>query len=567
MDAIALSPPASHSQLLAIKGFGPSKLEKFGDDILRITAPHAGQPAAKRMRLDMVGGAMSLPPEAPPQTPTAAWFLPHGSTRTFAGVTHQDIDTSDIDGGAPAASSGGSSGSGGGNSGGGGGGSGGGGNGSSAVPRTLTREQALVLQHVSRGGSAFLTGAAGTGKSYLLREAVLALRRRYPSPNAVAITAPTGIAASHLDGMTVHSWAGIGLGRGSPHTLVARVLKSDKAVERWQQARALVLDEVSMLDSELFTALDAIGRAARGGAAASLPFGGLQLLCSGDFCQLPPVGLGTWGKRFAFQCDAWRQAFGCGGAPADSAATAGPGASAGIAGATFVLREVVRQRGDGAFVQLLGEVRQGRCSSATVARLRACHVSLKQRAADGVVATKLYCTNRNVDKENAARLAELRTPARVFAALDHVRDAPSSRTRATLLERADKKAPRELQLKAGAQVVLLRNDARRGLVNGSRGIVVGFAAVDIGNGGAEAYGVPAGRYLVPRVKYAGGGIHPVLPCSVWERAPGERGTVVRVQLPLKLAWALTVHKSQGMTLTRAELMIADAFDFGQVQAA
>jgi ATP-dependent DNA helicase PIF1 len=154
------------------------------------------------------------------------------------------------------------------------------------------------------GQNAFLTGAAGVGKSYLLRYVIQELERRYPG--GVAVTAPTGIAASHVQGTTIHSWSGIGLGKGSAQMLLQKVQGNSAACDRWRKARALVVDEISMLDSGLLDALDFIGRNVR--TASHLPFGGLQLLFCGDFLQLPPVSLGQYGASFAFASRAWAQA-------------------------------------------------------------------------------------------------------------------------------------------------------------------------------------------------------------------------------------------------------------------
>jgi ATP-dependent DNA helicase PIF1 len=109
------------------------------------------------------------------------------------------------------------------------------------------------------GGNAFLSGAAGTGKSYLSKYLIQQLMAKH-GPDGVAVCAPTGIAATNVGGITLHSWAGIGIGSAPAETLVARVLRSSDAAERWCRTSVLIIDEVSMLDSELFDALDAIGQ-------------------------------------------------------------------------------------------------------------------------------------------------------------------------------------------------------------------------------------------------------------------------------------------------------------------
>ena len=165
----------------------------------------------------------------------------------------------------------------------------------------LSRSQRATYARALRGENTFITGAAGTGKSYLLRRIIEALGGSSADGGSVAVTASTGVAASHIGGMTLHSWAGIGLGKGDVQKLVTKVMASSTAMGRWRDARALVIDEVSMLDGALFTALDQVGRAARGDSRAA--FGGVQLVLCGDFFQLPPVSLGWAG--FAFQSPAW----------------------------------------------------------------------------------------------------------------------------------------------------------------------------------------------------------------------------------------------------------------------
>jgi len=231
---------------------------------------------------------------------------------------------------------------------------------------------------------------------------------------------------------------------------------------------------------------------------------------------------------------------------------------------TCLLVEVVRQKGDAQFTALLNEVRVGHCSAATTSALALCHVSRKPFPKDGIQPTRLYCTNKDVDAENASHLACLPGSLQTFTAGNLWKREPSSSGVAAFNESIEKKAPRSLQLKIGAQVLLTRNWAERGLVNGSRGVVVGFSSALV-NGGALSFGVPAGNYAAAVVRFDTGQEATVSPASFFNAT--KDGVGARIQLPIKLAWALTVHKAQGMTLTRAELLLADAFAAGQAYVA
>jgi len=226
----------------------------------------------------------------------------------------------------------------------------------------------------------------------------------------------------------------------------------------------------------------------------------------------------------------------------------------------LVLRTIVRQQGDDAFIRLLMPVRSGVCTEETTAKLGACHVSVKPPPTDGIPPTKLYCRNRDVDAENLSHLSLLPGAAVELPAIDELRGDPAADARTRLLEAIEKKAAGVLSLKVGAQVILTKNMPEHRLVNGSRGVVRGFVSQQ-----CEGYGVRPGTYNCPAVRFDSGVELTISPISVFQGGPG--GAIVRVQAPLKLAWALTVHKSQGMSLSRAELMLEDAFDFGQVYVA
>ena len=501
LDVLVATCPRSTTELGRIKGFGPSKMSKFGDDIVAICTSRSPPPPKAKPKV--VNDDDSSEDDQP---------LPKRRLPSSFGASSSSASASAAAQPAPP-----------------------------PAPRiarsALNAEQLGAAQRVLSGQNVFLTGAAGVGKSYLLRYVIQELESTWPASGQVPVVAPTGIAASHVQGVTIHSWAGIGLGKGSPSALCDKVMGNAAAVERWRRAKCLVLDEVSMLDSGLLDALDRIGRNARDDFARS--FGGLQLVLCGDFFQLPPVSLGNYGLGFAFESQAWVNA----------------------AVQTIELTTVVRQSGDTAFINLLTPVRVGRCSVDTTAALAACHVDRKPPPRDGIIPTKLYCKNANVDVENSAHLAKLPGAPVPFPASDTFKGEYSADTRSKLLDLVEKKAVGDLQLKVGAQCLLTKNMPELKLVNGSRGVVTGFEERQCGGG----YGVPDGTYLCPLVAFDSGQRLAVQPSSFFQA--GQGGAVVRIALPLKLAWALTVHKSQGMSLTRAELMLSDAFAFGQCYVA
>jgi ribonuclease HI len=408
---------------------------------------------------------------------------------------------------------------------------------------TLSPEQELAAQSVLRGKrNVFLTGAAGTGKSYLLRYIISRIRTKRRR-NGLFVTATTGVAAENVKGTTVHSYAGIGLGNASKEELLKFVMGRPPAVGRWKDTKYLVIDEVSMLHAELFEKLEFIARKVR---QDERPFGGVQLILCGDFFQLPPVERrGKDVARYAFQSPVW--------------------GACGIE--TLTLQQVQRQS-DNRFITLLNEIRLGDLSEQSSRQLEACHADVKALPNDGILPTRLYCLNRNVDAENQFHLDRLPAPDCVYTGDDQwqprngeeysaepedayrketVKFPGGGRTKADILEDLDRKCPIKIRLRVGAQVMYTKNDPARNLVNGSRGVVT-----ECGNGS-------------PKVLFDN---KQVLEVKMERTAQSCRqGRLIRMYLPLKLAWAMTVHKSQGMTLTRAELQLDNAFEVGQVYVA
>lgn len=412
-------------------------------------------------------------------------------------------------------------------------------------PSTLNDGQREAASYIFSGGNAFLTGAAGVGKSYLLKYIIQGLRDKYEAggsaaPNdRVVVAASTGIAATHINGITIHSWAGVLLGKGGASVLVPRVMQNETAIRRWKRAEVLVLDEVSMLDGVFFEALNAIAQTARG--CPHLPFGGIQLVLSGDFFQLPPVSLNQGG--FAFEAPAWMQA----------------------SVRMLELRTVVRQSGDQTFINILNQIRIGHCSYEISNVLDGCHISKKPKPVDGIVPTKLYCTNRNVDQENNRKLDELPGNGVIFAANDEFKGSYPRDAQKKITQAMDRKCPSQLTLKVGAQVIITRNMPDYKLVNGSRGTVKSFEWANVNSNDADSRAGAVQRRQYPVVHFTNGVRMRVAEESTFQG--GSFGAMVRYQLPLKLAWSLTVHKSQGMTIDRAELQLDDAFEVGQVYVA
>jgi ATP-dependent DNA helicase PIF1 len=209
----------------------------------------------------------------------------------------------------------------------------------------------------------FFTGSAGTGKSVLLREIIMKLRKKHnKEPDRVAVTASTGLAACNIGGVTLHSFAGIGLGKGPVEELVKKIRRNQKARHRWMRTKILVIDEVSMVDGELYDKLEAIARRIRNNGR---PFGGIQLVITGDFFQLPPVPEGGRQAQFAFNADSWNTTI----------------------EHTICLEKVFRQK-DPEFARMLNQMREGRLDAQSINKFRSLNRPLSFK--DQLDGTELY---------------------------------------------------------------------------------------------------------------------------------------------------------------------------------
>jgi ATP-dependent DNA helicase PIF1 len=397
----------------------------------------------------------------------------------------------------------------------------------------LNPQQRAAFDAIVAGKSIFLTGPGGTGKSFLLEH----LHDHYKSrsKNKLAITAMTGCAAVLIGpfAKTLHSWAGIGLGRGD-HEKIAEAVASDKRKgPRWRKTGCLVIDEVSMMTPGLLELLDIVGRKTR--KCADKPFGGMQMVFVGDFYQLPPVGPGG----FAFDSPLWSQ----------------------VVQENHFLTEIVRQK-DPVFQQILNEARIGELSPESYSILESRKTMDWKR--QEIKPTLLFTKNTDVNAINENKLKTLPGEEHVFEAETEVPPGMSPDIAQMLSDKLDKDAPYEakLRLKERAQVMLLKqhyeesdNNGKKslcpiqGLVNGSRGVVTGFSA-----GG------------LPIVKFLNGKTITVGQVS-WA-ADDELVTLKRIQIPLRVAYALTIHKAQGASLDSALVDVGPStFECGQAYVA
>lgn len=388
----------------------------------------------------------------------------------------------------------------------------------------LSQQQRSVVEAALGGDNIFFTGMPGTGKSFTLCVLIEALREQVQEFE-LAVCASTGAAACHIGGGTLHSFLNCGLGQ-QPTDFDGMT----RAQERLLRTKVLVIDEISMLSGDFFQQASAGLCKMRGRDTA---FGGLQVILSGDFMQLPPVSGSSQQMgvlRYAFQAPCWAE----------------------LNLVTFELTQNFRQAKDRAFQAILHRIRLGELLDADRAVLIGCGVATNSESDRQ---TTLYCRNVNVEKQNGIRLAQLPGEVIAFHAEDSFVGMCGS------LERLVEKSaiPRDLFLKVGARVMLLRNlrtpqhcqQEEVPLVNGSVGIVVTFQAAQ-------------GRAF-PVVDFSGH--HHLVQREHFSSSIPGMGTWNRCQLPLRLAWAISVHKSQGMTLEGGVVDLSGAFEEGQVYVA
>lgn len=383
---------------------------------------------------------------------------------------------------------------------------------------TLTNDQKeFGKKFFNDGGNLFLTGAAGTGKSFISTHLINFLIGNFIS---VSKTATTGVAAFNIGGSTVHSALGLGFGDEDVETIIQNIIKFKKVKERIRAMEVLFIDEVSMLKGSLLYKIDGILKFFK---KSNQPFGGIKVLMCGDFCQLPPVFKGDEEKDYCFKSKTWE----------------------GSNIQTVNLKEVVRQK-DSVFVKLLNDIRFGITDDLSLLEAR-----IGATFPDGIDPVRIFCKNVDVSLFNQDKLQKISGLSKFYKSHDqgekHHIDAFNKNC----------PAPQTLELKVGAQVMLLVNlDTSAGLVNGSIGVVKGFS--------------PEGVIVQFKTEKV------IVSENTWQIKEQDVGLnekliykvkATRVQIPLKVAYAITVHKSQAATLDHAIIDMSEAFESGQVYTA
>jgi ATP-dependent DNA helicase PIF1 len=365
-------------------------------------------------------------------------------------------------------------------------------------------KQTLALEIMMAGHSVFLTGPAGSGKTFVLNQFI---RLAKHDGKHVSVTATTGLAATHLGGTTIHSWSGIGVSDFLPDNFVEHLAKGRREII--EKTDVLIVDEVSMLHDYRLDMVDTVCRVVR--KKPDVPFGGIQIVMSGDFFQLPPVNRGdSRAGGFVVTSDAWRE----------------------VDPVVCYLEEQHRQN-DNDLLDILTAFRSGDIRRRHAEQLLA-RTSVEPE--DVTNLTELHTVNIDVDSLNEARLKALDGDE-----YSYTQTATGSESYVEILQRSVL-APKVLNLKEGALVMAVKNSLDRKYANGSIGVVVEFER----------------DTEYPVVEFRNGNTITMQP-DTWELRDGDRKRASITQIPLRLAWAITVHKSQGMTLDSARIDLRKAF--------
>jgi len=362
--------------------------------------------------------------------------------------------------------------------------------------------QSEALDILKMGRNVFLTGPAGSGKTFVLNKYINYLKQ---NRIGVGVTASTGIAATHLGGITIHSWSGLGIKENISEKDLKKNLKKSYLKKRFKNSGVLVIDEISMINA---SQLDCINKICQAFKKSGRPFGGMQLVCSGDFFQLPPIQK-NGDEQFVTAGKIWNEM-----------------------GLKICYLEEQHRQEEGGLLSLLCNIRNNKVKEAKE-MLNSFNFG---KINFPIIPTKLYTHNVDVDVINSFELEKINKEGKAY----EMKYSGSK----NIVEALKKGclAPEKLILKKGAKVMFVKNNFESGYVNGTLGEVVSFD---------EADGLPIiETYNGRRIKAE---------FATWIIEEDDIVKAQIKQIPLRLAWAITVHKSQGMNLDAAEINLSKCF--------
>jgi len=403
----------------------------------------------------------------------------------------------------------------------------------------LTEKQELAFEAMKKGKNVFLTGPAGSGKSFVLKNFIEWYKQEKETESKkIYITSTTGLSASLIEGTTIHSYSGIGTGQKDINDIYKNIIKfSNSYKKRWLETGVLIIDEISMMEANIFDKLEILAKKIR---KSDEPFGGIQVILSGDFLQLPPVKSTT----FCFEAISWDI----------------------VIDKVFYFDKIIRQS-DENLQEVLNNIRVGIVNDRVKALLNSC-LNKKLEHPSGIIPTHLFSKRDVVINYNTVELQKLIDEGRETHAYTAEYIFPEKKKLTDEgkeflinLINTNRAIDDTLTFSVNTQVMLITNkinglsaeeasDMKSTIFNGSRGIITGF---EIG-----AYGK---KY--PIVNFLSGKTLTIRPHTFEYQS--DKNTIGKVQIPLILAWAITMHKAQGMSIDFLKTDIGkDIFEYGQV---
>ncbi len=385
----------------------------------------------------------------------------------------------------------------------------------------LSEEQQLVIKLLEDGKNILVTGGAGTGKSFILNF----IKKKY-SRIGLEVTASTGIASVNIGGSTIYSWAGIGLGNLPAQQIIENLFSARgyKARSRIKRTKILAIDEISMISANILELLDIVFKTVRN---SNLPMGGMQILFFGDFLQLPPVNKIDEDVSFCFNSSIWQE----------------------LNLKNIVLKQIFRQN-DAKFIKILNNLRVGKIDDEDREVLES-RIQINENNNDSIKPTILTTHNYKAESINKEEMFKIKSPEKIYQAIYEGSVDKIEYLKKNCL------AQDNLSLKVNSQVMMIKNTYQKdGIINGSLGVIRDFSV----------------KKNYPIVEFANGNLLTISP-EEWliERFDELKQEMVveakMIQIPLLLSWAITIHKSQGLTLDKIYCDLSDIFTAGQAYVA